>query len=57
MTTEILDYSKTMSEKISELEDLREELENRMMKIIITVGLTSVGLSALLFMVLQRLLT
>ena len=46
-----------MSEKISELEDLREELENCMMKIIITVGLTSVGLSALLFMVLQRLLT
>ena len=57
MSTEILDFSKTMSEKISDLEDLRDELENRMMKIIITVGLTSVGLSALLFMVLQQLLT
>ena len=46
-----------MNQKISVIVTLREKLRNHMQKLIIAIRMTLVELSALLFMVLQRLLT
>ena len=46
-----------MNQKISVIVTLREKLSNHMQKLIIAIRMTLVELSALLSMVLQRLLT